>query len=271
MNSCSAWKEVLEKFEAFLATIPLGDYRKELEPVKTVEQDLPKELNPLPAIYASYWVTEPVDFPDYETFFRTWWTEHLRPLDAFIRKYFWGCSYEFVYLGFKARIYRTLISVLTQFHFAYSWLTHCELPLEASAELDMAGVDALVQCGDKKIALQVKKETYRAEARERGRFARRKVFVDFTVEVPYTIVPPDEWQKRIQKARKDERIEQYKIFAWLAEHFQRWLPNDFVVFQPDYPLFVERMIKDRVKSAHWENIGWQETLKLLKALPSKGR
>jgi hypothetical protein len=67
-------KAILEKFETFLATIPLDRYREELEPVKTVEQDLPRDLNPLPAIYANYWVSSvPEKFPDYEDFFCTWW------------------------------------------------------------------------------------------------------------------------------------------------------------------------------------------------------
>ncbi|MCS7265172.1 MAG: TaqI family restriction endonuclease [Armatimonadetes bacterium] len=155
--------------------MPLEQYRKELVPVKTVEQDLPKDLKPLSAIYANYWLPQTAEFPNYEDFFRTWWTEHLKPMDAFIRKCFWGCSYEFVYLGFKACIYRTLISVLTQFHFAYSWLAYCQLPLEASAELDMQGIDDLLTVGETKFVLQVKKETYRAEARESGRFTRRKL------------------------------------------------------------------------------------------------
>jgi hypothetical protein len=254
-------KAILEKFEAFLANISLADYRTELEPVKTVEQDLPKDLNPLPAIYSSYWVSIPTEFPNFENFFHAWWTDHLRPLDAFIRKYFWGCSHEFVYLGFKARLYRTLISVLTQFHFAYSWLAYCQLPLEASAELDMKGIDALVRYGDVTIALQIKKETYRSEARERGRFARRQIPVILTIEIPYTIVRPEEWQKRVDKARKTETRERNELLALLAAKLQRWLPNGFVVFQPDYPCLIERLIREEIGQGRQDNIGWQEILK----------
>ncbi|MGQ9463390.1 MAG: TaqI family restriction endonuclease [Candidatus Fervidibacter sp.] len=235
-------KEVLTRFEAFLSTIPLDRYRSELEPVKTVEQDLPRELNPLPAIYSNYWVNEPTEFPNYEDFFHSWWTEHLRPLDAFIRKYFWGCSHAFVCLGFKARIYRTLISVLTQFHFSYTWLAYCRLPLEASADLDMRGIDALVHHDEWTVALQIKKETYRAEARERGRFAHRVLHANFTVSVPYTLTKPDEWQRRIERARNPERRRQYELLAMLAVKFQRWLPNGFVVFQPAYPRLTECLI-----------------------------
>ncbi len=41
-------QKLLQAFEDFLASIPLERYRQELLPVKTVEQDLPKSLNPLP-------------------------------------------------------------------------------------------------------------------------------------------------------------------------------------------------------------------------------
>ncbi|MEM3147208.1 MAG: TaqI family restriction endonuclease [Archaeoglobaceae archaeon] len=258
-------KEWLERFEAFLSTIPLERYREELVPIKTVEQDLPKDLNPLPSIYASYWLPETAKFPDYEEFFNKWWTEHLKPLDAFIRKYFWGCSHEFVYLGFKARIYRTLVSVLTQFHFSYSWLAYCTLPLEASAELDMQGIDALVTVRNVKVALQVKKETYRTEAREGGRFARRKVQTQLVLEVPYTITRYDEWQRRAMKARTDETKEQARLFALLAEKFQQWLPNGFVIFQPDYPCLIEQIILESIQQDRQGVIGWRETLKWLES------
>ncbi len=251
---------ILKEFEAFLASIPLADYRRKLEPIKTVEQDLPKELNPLPAIYDNYWVNSPGKFPNFEDFFERWWTEHSRPLLTFIRKYFWGCSLEFVHLGFKARLYRTLISVLTQFHFAYSWLAYCQLPLDASAELDTGGIDALVHCEGKAIALQVKKETYRAEARERGRFFRREIPVTLVVEIPYTVVSPDEWQQRVIKARKQETRQRGEMFAFLAEKLERWLPNGFVVFQPDYPRLVERLIREEIQQGRQGTIGWRETL-----------
>lgn len=261
-------RNLLEQFEEFLATIPLERYRNELMPVKTVEQDLPKDLNPLPAIYANYWLPKPVKFPDYEEFFSAWWEGHLKPLDDFIRKYFWGCSYEFVHLGFKARIYRTFISVLTQFHFAYSWLAFCSLPLKASADLDMQGIDALVTTEDgTKVAIQIMKETYRPEARERGKFAQRKIQTNLFVEVPYTIAQPDEWRQRAERARKDETKKQAQLFGLLAEKFQRWLPNGFAVFQPDYPQMVEQLIKEAIKRGRQGTIGWHE---ILEWLESKG-
>lgn len=255
-------KDWLQRFEAFLCNIPLEDYRKQLESIKTVEQDLPKDLNPLPAIYASYWLPETAKFPEYEEFFQQWWKEHLEPLKAFAKKYFWGCSCEFVRLGFKARIYRTLISVLTQFHFAYSWLAYCTLPLEARADLDMQGIDALVTAEHTKVALQIKKETYRAEAREGGRFAQRKVQTQLVLVVPYTIKTPDYWQQKAKKARNNEKKELASLFSMLATKFQRRLKNGFVVFQPDYPCLVEQLITEYVRQGPKDKhtIEWREIL-----------
>lgn len=119
-----------EKFERFLESIPLRKYEEELKPIKTVEQDLKiagHDLNPLPLIYNLYWENRR-DFPDFEEFFETYWKEHLPGIDEFIGKYFWGCSRDFVRLGFKARLYMTWTSVLTQFHFAYLWKEVCKSP-----------------------------------------------------------------------------------------------------------------------------------------------
>lgn len=95
----SASEMLLTEFETFLETIPLEKYREELLPVKTVEQDLPRDLNPLPDIYRHYWTDTSKRFPDYESFFEQWWREHLASIDEFVRQYFWGCSYDFVRLG----------------------------------------------------------------------------------------------------------------------------------------------------------------------------
>lgn len=62
-------KDLLRRFEDFLVSIPLERYRNELMPIKTVEQELPPSLNPLPAIYNKYWLPEPSRFPEYEDFF----------------------------------------------------------------------------------------------------------------------------------------------------------------------------------------------------------
>lgn len=261
-------ESLLRDFEAFLSSIPLERYRAELLPTKTVEQDLPRELNPLPDIYQVYWIEESQAFPTYDAFFDQWWTNHLEPLDRFISQYFWGCSYDFVRRGFRARLYRTLISVLTQFHLGYMWKAVCNLPLSASAELDMRGIDALVDCGNVKVALQVKKETYRAEAREGGRFRQRIPHADMVIEVPYTLSDPKHWERRLARARTEETEHRYALFGFLATEFQRWLPNGFVVFTRQYPLLLEKLITNLVQQQAAGTVKWQTVLEELKALSS---
>lgn len=257
---------LLNDFEAFLSSIPLEQYRTELLLIKTVEQDLPKELNPLPDIYQAYWIEERTSFLTYDEFFDRWWTNHLKPLDRFISQYFWGCSHNFVRQGFRARLYRTLISVLTQFHLGYTWKAVCNLPLNASAELDMKGIDALVDCNGTKVALQVKKETYRAEARGSGRFLQRMSQTGLVVEVPYTLSDPEQWKTRTARARNEENRYKYELFGFLATKFQRWLPNGFVVFTSQYPQLLEKLITNQVQQQASGIIGWQTVLEELKTL-----
>lgn len=257
--------KLLKKFERFLSSIPLDKYREELMPVKTVEQDLPKSLNPLPDIYNAYWIEDIKDFPNYDEFFENWWKKHLEPLDKFIRQYFWGCSIEFVYLGFKARLYRTLISVLTQFHFCYSWKAYCNLPIEVSADLDLKGIDALVRYNDEMIALQIKKETYRAEAREGGRFSTKRLNVNLLLEIPYSITSLEELAKKIEKAKKLETRENYKLLYLLVNNFQDRLENGFVIFKPNYPKAVEKLVDSYFTEGRTDKsyFGWKDVLRAI--------
>jgi len=47
-------EDYLKTFEEFLSEIDLQEYRN-LRQIKTVEQDLPKAINPLYLIYKFYW------------------------------------------------------------------------------------------------------------------------------------------------------------------------------------------------------------------------
>lgn len=257
---------LLEKFEKFLVSIPLDRYREELLPIKTVEQDLPKQLNPLPDIYKEYW-TDDVrkSFATFDDFFDSWWEGKLREIDQFAQRYFWGCSWKFVRLGFKARLYRTFVSVLTQFHFSYAWKSCCNSSLKAEPELDMQGVDAEVFVNNVKVALQIKKETYRAEASLGGRFVSRKPRYRLVVEVPYTVTKPDEWKNRCKNAKLNHTRKKYEQMYFLASRLQRWLENGFVVFTEKYPQAVEAFITEYVAEPSKFNTGpvymdWSEVI-----------
>lgn len=136
----------------------------------------------------------------------------------------------------------------------------------------MHGIDAVVLQGEFRIALQMKKETYRAEARGAGRFVQKHLRASLLLELPYTVVPPDEWRRRKEKARNDITKEQYTLFEWLAGSLQRWLPNGFVVFDKSYPLLVEELITTTLSSDYAQQaiplqMNWGEVLKRLHAVP----
>ncbi|GAA5336073.1 TaqI family restriction endonuclease [Thermus hydrothermalis] len=250
-------RNALKAFEAFLGTLDLRGYEEKYRSIKTVEQDLPSDLNPLPDLYRDYWKpTHPnPSFPSYEDFFATWWNQRLEALDRFIQKYFWGCSYQFVRLGLEARLYRTAISIWTQFHFGYRWLTSCSLSIDASPELDLKGVDILVRLPPgTSIGLQVKKETYRSEARGENRFLKQKR-AHALLEVPYTLETEAELLKRAERARS--RGELYRLWAKVASHLEH-LPNGFVIFKESYVLCIEDFLQKNhhALSGHipWEQV-----------------
>lgn len=113
-----------------------------------------------------------------------------------------------------------------------------------------------------KISLQIKKETYRSEAGAGGRFARRQQEYPMVIEIPYTLTRPQEWLQRIQRVRSESRREQARLFYLCASHFQRWLENGFVVFNPEYPVATEQFIKRRIKqrTASSEFLEWHSVI-----------
>jgi len=267
MASTQAQK-ALETFERFLASLDLGSYQQKYRPIKTVEQDLPRELNPLPDLYEHYWkaLEDNPFFLGFEEFFDHWWERRLRPLDEFIRKYFWGCSYEFVRLGLEARLYRTAVSIWTQFHFCYRWNASCKLPLTAAWELDAQGIDAQIQIDAQNqagkpllIGIQIKKETYRSEARSENRFLKKPI-ENPLIEVPYTLQTPEELKEKAERART--KRETHLLWAKVAHHLER-LDNGFVIFRESYVKGVERFLQDNAPTLSglipWERVA-QEAL-----------
>lgn len=247
---------VLAAFEAFLKDIDLKRHEEKYRPIKTVERNLPPALNPLSDLYTHYWKTHTDNprFPPYEDFFNAWWESHLKDIDLFIQKFFWGCSYEFVRLGLEARLYRTAVSIWTQFQFCYLWLEKSSFPLEASAELDSKGADALVDLGaGKKVGLQIKKETYRPEARGEGRFLKR-VGAIASLEIPYSLTSAETWFTKAERARNPEKKQEYLLWYRVASHLER-LPNGFVVFKPSY---VERVEAFLCKNPPSGIVTWRE-------------
>ncbi len=227
------WEEDLKAFENFLRGVNLQKYAY-LRGIKTVEQDLPKDLLPLGIFYRHYWDT--TDFKDYEEVFAIYWREKLSPhVYDFIKKYFYGCSLQFVEEGFKARLYRIWMSILTQFHFQYLWNALFPEKLVSSAELDTMGIDAIVELDGVKVAFQVKKVSYRREASERRFSKKQQRYADIVVEVPYLVVDVAELEGKIAnpRVRRSTKVKYRNVLKVFDRNFAR-LDNGFVIFKREY-------------------------------------
>ncbi|NPB02981.1 MAG: TaqI family restriction endonuclease [Thermotogae bacterium] len=256
------WDLELKRYEEFIGSLNLAKYAH-LRRIKTVEQDLPKPLLPLDLFYRHYWET--TDFKDFDEIFRMYWSERLNPhIYEFIRKYFYGCSLQFVEEGFKARLYRIWMSILTQFHFQYLWNASFSEKLTSTAELDAMGIDALLALDGTRVAIQIKKVSYRREASSRRFTQRQRKYADIMVEVPYLVVDEGELEHKLESSRvREETKEKYRrILAAFRKNFRK-LPNGFVVFREGYLRKVREIILRRVsESAAGEKIPYREFLDL---------
>lgn len=230
----------LKKYEEFLKTIDLDRYKK-LKEIKTVEQDLPKALNPLPLIYKYYW--EEKKFIDFEKFFQIYWEKNLKDIMRFVKKYFYGCSLQFVEEGFKARLFRTWTSILTQFHFQYLWIDLFPEKLIANAKLDMIGIDSIILFGDKKVGIQIKKISFRREASQRRFTKRQKKEVNILAEIPYLVINEEELIRKLKSKRTKEETKEIsrKLLSAFQENFNK-LPNGFVIFKNEYLKHIREVI-----------------------------
>lgn len=242
------WKTDLKKLVDFLKNIEVQKYAH-LRQIKTVEQDLPRELLPLEIYYSYYWDT--TDFKDYDEIFKIYWREKLNPyIYDFIKKYFYGCSLQFVEEGFKARLYRIWMSILTQFHFQYLWNALFKEKLISSAELDMMGIDAIVELNKIKIAIQVKKVSYRREASDRRFTKRQQTHADIVVEVPYLVIDVDELKSKIlnPRVRETTKVKCKNALDVFNKNFIK-LDNGFVIFREEYLRHIRKIILKKTKTA----------------------
>ena len=221
----------LEKYRYFLETIPLDRYREKLKDIKWVEQDLPKEMLPLTSIFKYYW--EKRKFLTFEKWFEIFWEElNTNPqskevLKQFKKYYFDKNGDGWFKKGFKARMYRTWVSVLTQLDFCYMFEYICakegkNLQLEGNAELDARGIDARVN----DIGFQIAKISQRKEARTVG---EKKA----VVTIPYAVFNIEEFERRC----KSPRVKNKSGYRKSLDSFHKYficLQNGFVVFNENY-------------------------------------
>lgn len=221
----------LLKYLEFLESIPLVKYREELKDVKWVEQDLPKEMLPLASIFKYYWNER--DFLNFETWFESFWKElntnpeSKQALSKFMKYYFDKDENGWFKKGFKARMYRTWVSVLTQLDFCYVFEYICvkenkNLQLECNAELDARGIDARVN----DINFQIAKISQRKEARIAGE--KKNVII-----IPYAVFNVEEF-KRLSESPRVKNKESYQKALYSFHKYFTVLSNGFIVFNENY-------------------------------------
>lgn len=221
----------LKQFLQFLETIPLDKYREELKDIKWVEQDLPKEMLPLTSIFKYYWTDKKyLSFDDwFEIFWRELSKNHISAdvLKKFKKYYFDKNGNGWFKKGFRARMYRTWVSVLTQLDFCYVFeyvgvKTGKNLQLECNAELDARGIDAKIN----DIGFQIAKISQRKEARTVG--GKKNI-----ITIPYAVFNLEEFQQRLTSPRVKDKTGYQKSLNSFNKYFIR-LNNGFIVFKEDY-------------------------------------
>ncbi|MCX7757187.1 MAG: TaqI family restriction endonuclease [candidate division WOR-3 bacterium] len=228
-------------YRAFLESIPLEDFRKELKDIKFVEQDLHPLLFPLASIFEYYW--EKREYLPFELWYKNFIAQieqnekkkaklsDLKELVRAHRKFYDDTVNNNLngkfQMGFKARMYRTWVSVLTQLDFCYMFEYLCAknklaLTIECNADLDASGIDAKVN----EIGFQIAKISQRKEALKIGR--KTKV-----IEVPYVV-----WDlNKIKEKIKNPRTKKRDVYQNMLDTFNKYyiqLKNGFVVFKESY-------------------------------------
>lgn len=212
----------LEKFDNFLQTVPLKDYRKKYSSIKIVEMDLPKDIQAINLLYKVYW--EENKFISFEEFYKRYSEEKKELLEKF-RKKTTMCE-DCFYRGIEARTYRTWAGLITQIHGGYvAESVFGKGTVSMSRELDSLGADIRVKYKDHILSYQVKKTSF-SGVMSRVPLPRKKKIegenIDIKYEVPACLSDP--------KTKKGEFRVPYLRF--LEDKRIKAFNNGFVVFTP---------------------------------------
>jgi len=210
-----------KEYENFLSTIDLKKYREQYSKIKSVEEDLPKNIQILKLIYKTYW--EDKKFTDYDSFWDVYFKLYEKLLiDYNIKRNGNSIHSDGAYLAFldglKARLYRTWASILGQIQLGYvikSIYTDREVLM--SAELDWGGVDIRVVGYED---YDVKKITKRKDIKT------ERINNDETIKIRYYVPSRDVIENPYLK--NGEYCKPYLDFK--KDNTLDILPNGFVIF-----------------------------------------
>lgn len=233
-------QRALDSYRSFLEGLPIVAYEK-YKAIKWVEQDLPREMLPLASIFRNYWLTQ--NYLDFESWFKLFWKElDSEPLSReamrqFKNYHFDGADDVWFKRGFRGRMYRTWMSVLTQIDFYYIFHYVCAkkkkgISFEATAELDRKGIDLRVG----ELDFGISKISQRKEARASG--SKKKLIL-----LPYAVYNVSEFIRLSNSSRVSpaNRIGYRKSVEAFNKYFIQ-LSNGFVVFGEQYVDMIVRNI-----------------------------
>lgn len=195
----------LPVFEQFLKGIDLNSYRERFTHIKTVEMDLPKNIQALDAIYDIYWNKDhtgsetPLSFDD---FYEEYYNRCKDDILSFGPKVGYGSDCDCFKQGLKARIYRTWASLITQIHAGYvAESVFGEGTIDQSTDLDHKGIDLLANYKNNEIKIQIKKESKRPEI---SRMHRAIPTADGFYNIWYVVPKQKDYEDPYYKAKNKE-------------------------------------------------------------------
>lgn len=157
----------LSDFNTFLQSIDLQKYKDEYSYIKTVEMDLPKNIQALNTIYKVYWDKENEardHVLSFDEFYDVYYNNCKEAINTFWDKSGFEKGCACFQNGLKARIYRTWASLITQIHAGYvAESVFGEGNIEMSTDLDHKGIDILAHYNNNDIKIQIKKDSKRPE------------------------------------------------------------------------------------------------------------
>lgn len=180
----------LEKFDKFLQTVPLKDYRKKYSNIKIVEMDLSKDIQAIKFLYKVYW--DEKKFISFDDFYKRYLQEKKEALEKFKIKTTM-CDDCFS-RGLKARIYRTWAGLITQIHAGYvAESVFGEGTVSMSEQLDHQGADIRVEYKGHFLNYQIKKTSHSGVMSRRPLPRKNKLkgkSCDIKYEVPTCLSDP---------------------------------------------------------------------------------
>ncbi len=228
-----------EKYEDFLKKIDLAKYREKYAKVKTVEMDLPYEIQALPTIYAEYWdnVNHREEPLSYEEYYKLYWNSCKDEIMAFRKKTGFGEDCDCYERGLEARIYRTWASLITQIQGGYvAEEVFGKGSVRMSPELDRKKIDIMIvnKDGSERLRIQVKKVTHRPEIARMHKNVRNE---NGSVDLYYVVPSPRNYEHPtyLINGRNHKRGE----LRPFTKDFVKWNPatatmdrldNGFIIF-----------------------------------------